>query len=68
MIDYGVSLGFGGMMMLFLGDVGDVSVTRCAGELPGCAVFRDDLAVDKDLAGNSSAVINTIDDIDVGAE
>ena len=55
-------------MMLFLGDVGDVSVTRCAGELPGCAVFRDDLAVDKNLAGNGSAVIHAAGDAHVCAK
>ena len=61
-IDYGVSLGFGGMMMLLLGDVG---VARYASELPGCAVFHDDLAVDKNLAGNSSAVIHAAGDAHV---
>ena len=68
MIDYGVSLGFGGMMMLLFGNVRGTSSARRTGELSGCTVFRDHLVVDKDLAGNSSAVINTIDDIDVGAE
>ena len=54
--------------MLFLGDVRDVGVTRCAGELPGCAVFRDDLAVDKNLAGNGSAVIHAAGDAHVCAK
>ena len=54
--------------MLLLGDVRDVGVTRCAGELPGCAVFRDDLAVDKNLAGNGSAVIHTAGDAHVCAK
>ena len=67
-IDYGISLGFGGMMMLLFGNVGGAGGARCAGKLPGCAVFGNHLVVNKDLAGNRSAVIHAAGDAHICTE
>lgn len=67
-IDYGVSLGFGGMMMLLFGNVGGTGSARCTGKLPGCAVFGNHLVVDKDLAGHGSAVIHAAGDTHICTE